>query len=153
MTATATKTAKKNTGRFILAKQQLWTCIMIFGTFLYSYCSTIIATWNYLISSAGFMEKVNKTQKCSFSFTKLWYSPFGFNSRKFLQTFDKFNETKKDFEVWTGVNFQFLRDVYGLLPSRNSATMAMWRNDFYSLWWKLLDISGTQFPHCNAVVQ
>ena len=92
--ATATKTAKKNTGRFILAKQQLWTCIMIFGTFLYSYCSTIIATWNYLISSAGFMEKVNKTQKCSFSFTKLWYSPFGFNSRKFLQTFDKFNETK-----------------------------------------------------------
>ena len=40
-TATATKTAKKNTGRFILAKQQLWTCIMIFGTFLYSHCSII----------------------------------------------------------------------------------------------------------------
>ena len=70
-TATATKTAKKNTGRFILAKQQLWTCIMIFGTFLYSHCSIIIATTNYLISCAHFMEKVNKTQKCSFSFTKL----------------------------------------------------------------------------------
>ena len=68
-TATATKTAKKNTGRFILAKLQLWTCIMIFGTILSGHCSIIIATTNYLISGAHFMKKENKTQKCSFSFT------------------------------------------------------------------------------------
>ena len=51
---------------FILAKQQLCTCITPFCTFLSSRCTT--ATRNFLISCARFMEWVNTTVKLSFLF-------------------------------------------------------------------------------------
>ena len=43
-------------------------------------------------SHSCFMESVNTTQKLSFSSSKLRYSPFGFNPRKFRQHFS--NEMK-----------------------------------------------------------
>ena len=62
--------------KFILAKQQLCTCITLYWTFLSRRCRT--ASWNFLISRACFMEKVNTTQKFLFLFlhlnTVLWES-------------------------------------------------------------------------------
>ena len=60
-----TRTSKK----VWLAKQQLWTCKELFGTFLCRHCTT--STWNYLISR--FMEDVKNRPRnfLSFSITQL----------------------------------------------------------------------------------
>ena len=52
-----------------------------FWTFLCRRCTT--TTWNYLISR--FVEDTNTSQRLSFSFSELWYSPLKFNSRKICQ--------------------------------------------------------------------
>ena len=45
-------------------------------------------------------------------------------------TFDKFNETYLTSMKFVTVRIHFLSDVFGLLSSRNFATMATWRNGF-----------------------
>ena len=74
---------RQKSNRFILAKQQLCTCITLFCTFLSRRCST--ATWNFLNSRACFMELVDTTQNLLFLFLK--YGPFRFNPRKFRHHF------------------------------------------------------------------
>ena len=65
--------------RFTQGKQQLWTCITLFCTFICRRYTT--ATWNWLFSR--FLEDGNKRQQFSFSFPELWRSPLEFNSKKF----------------------------------------------------------------------
>jgi len=74
---------QQKSNRFRLGKEQLCTSIMLFCTFLSLCCTT--ATWNFLISLARrrLMGYVNTTQKCSFSFSKPRYGPFGFNPENF----------------------------------------------------------------------
>ena len=72
---------RQKSDKFILAKQQLCTCITLFCTFLSRRFTT--ATGNILISRARSMEFVNTEHKLSFS--KLRYGPFGFNPREFCQ--------------------------------------------------------------------
>ena len=67
----------ETSNRFILAKQQLCTCITLFCMFLSRRCRA--ATWNFLILRTRF------TQKFPFSFSKLRCGPYGFNPRKFRQ--------------------------------------------------------------------
>ena len=67
----------EKSNRFILAKQQLCTCITLFCMFLSRRCRA--ATWNFLILRTRF------TQKFPFSFSKLRCGPYGFNPRKFRQ--------------------------------------------------------------------
>ena len=40
------------------------------------------------------------------------------------------------------VRFHFLSDVFGLLSSRNFATMVTWRNDFSSIMYLLEGLNG-----------
>ena len=72
----------------------------------------------------------------SFSFSKLRYGPFEFSPRKFHQYLTHQRVTK--FET---VRVHFLSDVFGLLSSRNFATMATWRTT--SLYLKAF--YGTEF--------
>ena len=81
---------RQKSDRFWLEKQQLWTCITLFSTFLCRRCTT--TTWNCLISR--FVEDGNKRQQHCFSFPELWYSPLEFNSKNRLPTFDELNEIK-----------------------------------------------------------
>ena len=71
-------------------------------------------------------------QQFPFSFSKLRCGPFGFNPRKFPQHLtNKWNWIRSmKFET---VQLHFLSDVFGLVSSRNFATMATWRNKFPSL--------------------
>ena len=64
--------------RFILAKQQLCTCITLFCTFLCRQCTTM--AWKCLISR--FVKVMNRRQQLSFSFRILWHNPLEFNSTK-----------------------------------------------------------------------
>ena len=64
----------KKSNKFILAKQQLCTCITLFCTFFSCCCTTV--------TCAHFTEQVNTTQKVSFSFSKLTYGPVRFNPEK-----------------------------------------------------------------------
>ena len=68
----------QKSNRFIVAKQQLCTCIMLFCTFLCCHCMT--TAWKCLISR--FVKDRNTRQQLSFSFPELWYSPLEFNSKK-----------------------------------------------------------------------
>ena len=61
-----------------LAKQQLCTCITLFGTFLCLHCTT--TTWKCLISR--FAENVNTRQHLHLSFPELRYSLLELNSPK-----------------------------------------------------------------------
>ena len=70
-------------------KKQICTCIMLFCSFLCRGCTT--ATWNFLISSARFMESVNQLKNFRFPFSKLRYGRF---------------ENKID-EVWSGADSLF----------------------------------------------
>ena len=69
---------RRKSNRFILAKQQLRTCMALFCTFLSRRCTT--STWKCLISR--FVEDRNTRKQLSFSFPELWYSPLEFNSKK-----------------------------------------------------------------------
>ena len=126
---------RQKSNRFILAKQQLCTCITLFCTFLNRRCKS--ATWNFLISRAclwGWWTQ-HKNFLCLFlkSDTVLSNSiPDDF--AKILQT--KWNWIRSmKFET---VRIHLLRDVFALLSSRNIATMGTWRNDFSALFHQLL---------------
>ena len=84
---------RQKSARFRLAKQQLFTCIALFCTFLFRHCMT--STWNCVISR--FVEDGNTSQQLSFPFSKLPYSilEFSFNSRKICHaTFGELSEMK-----------------------------------------------------------
>ena len=72
---------RKKIKRFRLTKQQLYTWIMLFCTFLCRRCTT--TTWKRLISR--FVGDVNARQRLCTSFPTLRYSLLEFNSRKKLQ--------------------------------------------------------------------
>ena len=93
---------RRKTNRFILAKQQLCTCITLFCTILSGRCT--IATWNFLISRTRSMELVNTAQNFSFSFSKLRYGPFGFNPRESRQHLTNWMKLNKIDEVWNSAN-------------------------------------------------
>ena len=120
------RTVKKN-NRFLLTKQQICTCIMLIWSFLCRRCTP--ATWKFQISHARFMESVNTTQKLSFSFSKL-------NTVLSDSTWENFTNICQMKWNWMGsmkfekVRIHFLSDVFGLLSSKNFATMTTWRNDF-----------------------
>ena len=117
--------------RFLLAKQQLCTCITLFCIFLSRRCTT--ATWNLLISRTGLKEDVN-TQHNNFLF--LFLNLDAVLSDLTPENFPNIWQIKWNcissmkFET---VQLHFLSDVFGLVWSRNFATMATWRNDFSSL--------------------
>ena len=71
-----------------IAKPEAPKLQMLFSTFLSHHCRT--GTWNILISCTRFKEYVNKRKQVSFLFfSTIKYSPFRFNARIFLTTFDK----------------------------------------------------------------
>ena len=122
----------KKSKRFKWGKQQLYTCITLFCTFLSHRCAN--ATWNFLISCALFMDYVNTRQQLNFLFIFL-------NLHTVLSDW-----TPENFAIiwqiewnWTRtmkfetVRIHFLSDVFCLFRSRKLATMATWRNDFSSL--------------------
>ena len=74
---------RQKSNRFILAKQQLCTCITLFCTFHSRRCTT--TTWKCLISRS--VEDGNIRQQLSFSFPELWYNPLEFNSKTICQLF------------------------------------------------------------------
>ena len=120
---------RQKRNRFISAKQQLWTCIMLFGTFLRRRCTT--ATWNFLISRARFMEKGNTAQKLLLflNFDTVLSDSIPEKFANICQI--KWNRIRSiPFET---VQIYFLSNVIGLLSSRNFATIATWGNDFSSL--------------------
>ena len=80
---TTTATERQKSKRFLLTKQQIYTCIKLFCTFFCRRCAH--ATGKFPISHACFMEQVNTTQKLSFSSPKLRYGTFGFKPSEFCQ--------------------------------------------------------------------
>ena len=76
---------------FRLAKQQLYTCITLFCTFLCSHSMTKM--WKCLISR--FVANVNTRQRLCFSFPQLRYSPLEFTPRKIANIADEFNELER----------------------------------------------------------
>ena len=72
---------KTKGNKFKLAKQQLYTCITLFCTFLCRHSATTM--WKCLISR--FVEDMNARQRFSFSFCELRYSPLEVNSWKHRQ--------------------------------------------------------------------
>ena len=98
----------------------------LFCTFLSRRCTT--ATWNLLVSCALFMEYMNtiRTQKnVLFLFLN-------------LDTVLSDSAQENFATIWQ-IKLNWIRsiklatEVFGLLSSRNVATMATWRNDFSSL--------------------
>ena len=73
--------------RFILAKQQLCTCITLFCTFLSR--SSAIPNFTRLLHGAG-----EHDTKLPLPFSKLWYGPFRFNPRKFCKHLHKLKLNK-----------------------------------------------------------
>ena len=124
--------------KFILAKQQLCTCITLYWTFLSRRCRT--ASWNFLISRACFMEKVNTTQKFLFLFlhlnTVLWDS----TSENFANIWQIKWNWRSSIEFKTvQMRIHFLKEFSVLLfvvSCKNFASMGTWRNDLSSLFWE-----------------
>ena len=86
-----------------MAKQQLYTCITLFCTFLCRHCTT--TTWKYLI--LRFVEDVNTRQGLSFSFPELWYSLLEFNSRENCQHLMNWTRWNKRDKVWSSATSLF----------------------------------------------
>ena len=126
-TTTATGGERQKSNRFLLTKLQICTSIMLIWSFLCRRCTP--GTWKFQISHARFMESVNTTQKLSFSFSKL-------NTVLSDSTWENFTNICQIKWNWMGsmkfetVRIHFLSDVFGLLSSKNFATMTTWRNDF-----------------------
>ena len=100
--ATATGTAKKGI-RFRLVKQQLFTCIILFWTFLCRHYRT--TTWKCLISR--FVEDVN-TRKRLFSFFLRSIQSLRLQLQKtFFQHFMTWTRWNKRDKVWSGANSLF----------------------------------------------
>ena len=117
--------------RFLLAKQQLCTCITLFCIFLSRRCTT--ATWNLLISRTGLKEDVN-TQHNNFLF--LFLNLDAVLSDLTPENFPNIWQIKWNWirsMKFETVQLHFLSDVFGLVWSRNFATMVTWRNNFSSL--------------------
>ena len=112
--------------RLISAKQQLCPCITLFCIFLSHHCKS--ARWNFLIWRARFMELVNRAQNFLF-LNQILLDSTPHNFTKILQIEWIWVRSLK-FET---ERIQYLSDVFGLLSSRNFATMVTWRNDFSSL--------------------
>ena len=99
------------------------------------------ATWNFLILRARFNEyKVNAAQNL-FLFLNLDTVLSDSIPEAFANIWQmKWNRIRSiKFET---VQIHFLSDVFGVLPSRNFATMATWRNDFSSLFFTQLSCSS-----------
>ena len=116
---------KSNT--FIEAKQQLCT---LFCTFLYSHrCTT--ATWKVLIFHVSRSLWSRWTQHKTFCFLCIHLNTVLSNSTP--EHFANIWQMKWNWiRLMKGetVGIHFLSDSFGLLSSRNFATMAMWCNDF-----------------------
>ena len=94
-----------------LAKQQPFTCITLFCTFLRRRCTT--TTWKCL--NSRFVEDRNTRQQLPFFFPELWWSLLEFNSkiiRPHLTNGTRWNKRNK---VWSRANSLFLSDVFGEL--------------------------------------
>ena len=70
---------------------------------------------------------MNTTQKVYFCFSKLRYGPFGLNPENFA------NIWQIEWSWIRSMKFQWVKWIFSLLSSKNVATMATWRNDFFSL--------------------
>ena len=140
MTATSTKTAKRN--RFISAKEQPCTCIMLFCTFLGCRCtkSCDMKLPNFTLPLYGVQGQWTQ-HKNLFLFLNLDTVLSDSIPEKFANIWQiKWNRIRSiKFET---VQIHFLSDVFGVLPSRNFATMATWRNDFSSLFFTQLSCSS-----------
>ena len=105
--------------------------ITVFCTLLSHHCMT--GTWNFLISCSGLKERNNFL----FLFLNLDTVLSDLTPEKFANIWQiKWNWTRslKSETVW----IQFLSDIFGLLSSRNFATIASWHNDFFSLYQRIL---------------
>ena len=94
---------------FRLAKQQLFSCITLFCTFLCRQCTT--TTWNCLISR--FSEDANTRLRVSFSFLELWCSILEFNSRNICQYLTKWTRWNKRDKVWSSETSLFKWRIRG----------------------------------------
>ena len=118
--ATATGTAKKGI-RFRLVKQQLFTCIILFWTFLCRHYRT--TTWKCLISR--FVEDVN-TRKRLFSFFLRSIQSLRLQLQKtFFQHFMTWTRWNKRDKVWSRAN--------SLLGCRFRSRRRRCRLSFFSL--------------------
>ena len=121
----------EKSNRFISEKQQLGTCIRLFCTFLSRRCTT----WNFQISRTCFTEYASTTQKFPFSCSKLHTVLSDLTAEIFAVIWQIIWNWIRSSKFET-VRIRFLlisSDVFGLLSSKNFATMATWRNDFSSL--------------------
>ena len=82
----------------ILTKQQLYTCIKLFCTFLSRRCTT--STWNFLIFTRPLYGVGKYNTKIFLFFSKLRYGPFVFNPRTFHQHLKDWIKMNKIDEVW-----------------------------------------------------
>ena len=84
-TATSTRTAKRN--RFILAKQQLCTCLTLFCTFLCRHCAA--TTLQRLISHDVLWRTLTQDNEILFLFLNFDIQSFIIQLQKKLPTFDR----------------------------------------------------------------
>ena len=99
---------RQKSNKFRLAKQQLFTCITLFCTFLCRHCTT--TTWKCVISR--FVEDVNTRQQLYFSFPALWYSFLQFNSRENCQHLIKIERGGESAIKFEGARMHFSSDVF-----------------------------------------
>ena len=90
-----------NRPRFRLTKQQPYTCITLFPTFLCRHCTS--RTWKCIISR--FVEDVNTRQQLS----ELWYNLLEFNSRNNFQHLTNWARWIKRDKVWSSATSLFKR--------------------------------------------
>ena len=94
-------------------------------------CTSLTATWNFLISRARSMELAWWTQHKNILF--LFPNSYAVFSDSTPENFANIQQIEWNwirsikFEIG---RIHFPSDVFGLLSSRNFATMATWRNDF-----------------------
>ena len=93
----------RGTGPYIGKKRNGARASRFFRTFLCRRCTT--TTWNYLISR--FVEDTNTSQRLSFSFPELWYSPLKFNSRKICQHLTNWTRWNMRDKVWSSMKSLF----------------------------------------------
>ena len=100
-------TRQKNNRTVQYAKQQLRTCITLFCTFLYRFCTT--TSWKCLI--LHFMENVNRQRRNFISLSELGYPPrFPWNSTSggFTYIWQRVGNNKHD-KDWKNANSLFKR--------------------------------------------
>ena len=121
---------QKSCNRFMLAKQQLCTCITLFCTFLGRRCTT--ATWNVLILHVSRSLWSRWTQHKTFCFLFIHLDTVLSDStpEHFANIWQmKWNWMRLMKCETVRIHF-FLSDIFGLFSSRNFAAMVMWCNDF-----------------------